>query len=390
MDDKFCYMPWHGLAIAANGNIKPCCQWIDNIGNVDNDDIVRSFKNSNKIIKLREQFLNGEKPISCESCWTRESQIGDSRRIWFNKFVSTVKEGYVYQTELDDIQWTQMDINLSNVCNLKCRMCGSWASNSWFEEDILLSKINPAFKKEGNPERQKIRQHELESLKSLIPYLDGLTRIDFKGGEPMMAKNHVEFLKLLIDNKLNEKIILQYTTNGTIVNPNILNTLSNFKKIRIMFSIEGTGNLYGYIRGGKYSIEDLESVISMYNDLPNVEIGFNVTVQAYNLLDLKNLYDLLKQWSSKYKNVSSNYAFTTICNSPMYLSPFVLPKEIRVEAEKKLKGIDDFTTLLSNIKSDVIYKKHWETFKDFTQNLDRIRSENVLTVIPELKEYWHD
>ena len=283
--NNFCKMPWHGLAVAANGNIKPCCQWSSNLGKVGEADIVDSFKNNPKIRNLRQQFLNNQRPATCNSCWTREDQIGESRRIWFeDKFTDTIPEDYKYEVDLNELHWTQMDINLSNVCNLKCRMCGSWASNSWFEEDLLLSKINPAFKKESNPEVQKIRQHSLDDLSSLLPYLSKLKRIDFKGGEPMMAKNHVEFLEMLIEQGLHEKLVLQYTTNGTIVNPKILNVMSKFKKVRIMFSIEGTGELYSYIRGGKFTIAELEETVAMYNSLDNVEIGFNVTIQSYNLV----------------------------------------------------------------------------------------------------------
>jgi radical SAM protein with 4Fe4S-binding SPASM domain len=382
-------MPWHGLAVAANGNIKPCCQWTDSLGNVEQTDLVEEFKSNNKIIELRQQFINNQKPASCSSCWTRESQIGESRRKWFaSKFIDTVPKDYQYTAELDDLHWTQMDINLSNVCNLKCRMCGSWASNSWFEEDLALSKISPKFKKESDPSRQIIRQHSLENLKSLLPYLKYLKRIDFKGGEPMMAKNHVPFLEMLIENKLNESLILQYTTNGTVVNNKILTVLSQFKKVRIMFSIEGTGSLYSYIRGGKYSIEELENTLAMYSGLDNVEIGFNVTVQSYNLLDLRNLYNLLKSWQEKFSNVSANSAFTTICNSPMYLSPFVMPSELRSIAAEQLKGIKDFEVLVKNLANDNTHNQHWETFKHFTIELDRMRNDNVLEVIPELKQYW--
>ena len=390
-NDNFCYMPWHGLAVAANGNIKPCCQWSDNLGKVEKVDLVDVYKTHPKIVQLRQDFIDGKKPSSCKSCWTREQQIGESRRKWFaKKFMSTIPVDHVYDVELDDIRWTQMDINLSNVCNLKCRMCGSWASNSWFEEDLKLSKINPAFQKENNPANQIIRQHSLEDLTSLLPYLQNLVRIDFKGGEPMMAKNHVEFLELLIEQKLHERITLQYTTNGTIVNPKILNVLSQFKKVRIMFSIEGTGELYSYIRGGKYTIDQMEQTLSMYNQLSNVEIGFNVTVQAYNLLNLKELHMLLSEWASKYDNVSNNDAFTTICNAPMYLSPFVLPSDIRQRAIALLDGISDFKTLIKKLENNNIHSEHWVTFVEFTKELDKLRSENVLNLIPELKEYWGD
>lgn len=384
-------MPWHGLAIAANGNIKPCCQWSGSLGKVEQTDLVEEFKNNPKIKNLRKQFINNERPASCTSCWTREDQIGESRRIWFEeKFTDSIPADYEYKETVDNLLWTQMDINLSNVCNLKCRMCGSWASNSWFEEDLALSKISPAFKKESNPEVQVIRQHSLEDLTTLLPYVAKLKRIDFKGGEPMMAKNHVLFLEMLIEQGLNDKIVLQYTTNGTVVNPKILNVLSKFKKVRLMFSIEGTGSLYEYIRGGKYSIQELEEVIGMYNDLPNVDIGFNVTIQAYNLLNLHHLHKQLATWAEKYKNVSNNSAFTTICNSPMYLSPFVLPESLRHQAIVNLKGYSDFEVLSRNLMSDDIHKAHWDTFKHFTDELDKLRKENIIDVVPELKEYWNE
>lgn len=389
--DNFCHMPWHGLAVAANGNIKPCCQWSGSLGKVEQQNLVEEFKHNPKIKNLRRQFLNNERPASCVSCWTREDQIGESRRKWFaEKFIDTIPNDYEYKETVDNLLWTQMDINLSNVCNLKCRMCGSWASNSWFEEDLALAKISPEFKKESNPEVQVIRQHSLEDLTSLLPYVAKLKRIDFKGGEPMMAKNHVPFLEMLIEKGLHDKVVLQYTTNGTVVNPKILTVLGKFKKVRLMFSIEGTGLLYSYIRGGKYSIQELEDVISMYNDLPNVEIGFNVTVQAYNLLNLHDLHTQLSTWADKFKNVSSNNAFTTICNSPMYLSPFVMPELLRLQAITNLKGISDFEVLSKNLMSNKIHEEHWSTFKHFTDEVDKLRQENIISVVPELKGYWNE
>jgi len=391
--DNFCYMPWHGLAVTANGNIKPCCQWHGSIGSASKDSIVSQYIESPKIIELRESFLRNERPAGCSSCWERENQIGKSRRIWFKeKFEEflPVNKDYTLPVTKKNLGWTQMDINLSNVCNLKCRMCGSWASNQWFEEDVALSKINPAFKKENNPERQKIVQHELNDLIELLPHTTKLRRIDFKGGEPMLAKNHVEFLEELIRQGRNRYVTLQYTTNGTVVNPKILSTLQKFNKVRMMFSIEGTGNLYSYIRGGKYTIEQLEETMAMYNELPGIQIGFNVTIQGYNLLNLRELYNQLAEWSKKYKNVSNVDAFTTICNDPMYLSPMVLPPALRTQAVNQLHGIPDFAVLIRSLESNRIHETHWNTFKHFTDEVDKLRGESILDVVPEFKGYWNE
>lgn len=383
-------MPWHGMAIAANGNIKPCCQWSGSLGKVESVNVADTYINSKKIKELRQSFLKNEKNNGCRSCWTREEQIGKSRRTWFKeKFINT-ESANNYVSNIENFQLKQIDINLSNICNLKCRMCGSWASNSWFEEDLILSKINPKFEKESNKENLKIRQHTIEDLKSLIPYFKNLERIDFKGGEPMLAKNHVKFLQVLINENLHSKITLQYTTNGTVINNNILDCLSKFKKVRIIFSIEGTKKLYSYIRGGNYTIEDLEKNISQYNSLKNVHIGFNVTIQAYNLLNLLDLYNLLNNWQNKFINVSAQNSFTTICNSPMYLSPFVLPLDLRIQAKDKLKNIEDFNLLSNNLLNNKIHNLYWETFKMFTCTLDKLRKENIKNIVPKIGSYINE
>jgi len=46
--DNFCYMPWHGMAIAANGNIKPCCQWSGSLGKIESVNIADSYINNKK------------------------------------------------------------------------------------------------------------------------------------------------------------------------------------------------------------------------------------------------------------------------------------------------------------------------------------------------------
>jgi MoaA/NifB/PqqE/SkfB family radical SAM enzyme len=391
-ESNFCYMPWHGLAVAADSSIKPCCQWRDSLGEIGKVDLVEEWKYNKKITNLREQFLNNERPESCGSCWEREDQIGESRRLWFaDKFLSKrIEKNYEYIPKLKDkhLQWTQMDINLSNVCNLKCRMCGSWASNQWFEEDRILSGISPLFEKHRSEEYMQIKQHELEDLQQLIPHMRAMQRIDFKGGEPMLAKNHTEFLELLIENGLHNNITLQYTTNGTVVNPKILQTLGQFKHVRMMFSLEGTGSLYSYIRGGKYTIDELEEVISMYDGLPNIEIGFNVTMQAYNLLNLHDIHLKLKSWKRAFRNVQDVGAFGTICNKPMYLSPFVVPEKLRKQAAKQLVGIGDFAQLIKNLDSRDTHRKHWNTFKHYTEEVDKLRGENIFDHIPEFKEFW--
>jgi len=388
---KFCYMPWHAITLSANGDIKPCCQFT-NRGrrpNTEHPTIMENF-NSERMQQLRQDFRDGKQPDACKSCWEREDLVGESRRLWFNKkFMKNkkeFKEGIIPDTNIVELpKLYQADINLSNVCNLKCRMCGSWASNSWFKEEIALARIDKRYQKNIN--EVPLLQYSLEDLRNLLPHLKDVMRIDFKGGEPMMAKHHNQFLEWLIEEGMTD-IELFYTTNGTVQNPKILNLLKEFKRVSICFSIEGTGRLYSYIRGGKYKIEQLEETLSAYSKLDNVQIMFNVTLQNYNVFNLPELHNFLHELEDKYPRVSANNSFTTICNQPSYLSPMNLPDNLRDQAVERLSLYDDFKKLVRSMNKRTFNEEQWDIFINYTKDLDKLRGDNVVEAVPELKEYF--
>ena len=384
-------MPWHAITLTANGDIKPCCQFSNKgrLPNTEHETIMENF-NSERMQDLRKQFLKGEQPSACNSCWEREDLVGQSRRLWFNKKFMKSDAAFINGDIPDTYnvpnpKFYQADINLSNVCNLKCRMCGSWASNSWFEEELALAKIDKRYEKNDQP--VPLQQYGLEDLRNMLPHLKDVKPIDFKGGEPMMAKHHNQFLQWLIDEDMTD-IELFYTTNGTVQNPKILNLLSHFKRVSICFSIEGTGDLYRYIRGGKYQIEDFEKTLAVYDKLENVQIMFNVTLQNYNIFNLPDLWIYLNELEDKYNRVSANSSFTTICNKPAYLSPLNIPDDLRDKAIENLSLISDFDKLVESMKTRVFDPELWEVFINFTNDLDKMRNDSVVSAIPELKDHF--
>ena len=384
-NNNFCHMPWHGIAIAANGNVKPCCQYSHGVDQVGSNTDIAAAYNNDHMKRIRSQFLQGISPSGCNSCWQREQQIGTSRRIWFDeKFGQYIPTGYEYTENVTDPVWIQADINFSNVCNLKCRMCGSWASNQWFDEELRLANIDTKFMKNKNP--VPLVQHDLAQLQSMLPHIQHMRRIDFKGGEPMLAKYHNQFLDWLIDKGYNKSITLQYTTNGTVINPDILSRLSKFENVRIMFSVEGTGSLYQYIRGGAHSLDEVVDNIFKYDQLDNVLIGFNVTIQAYNILNLRELHKFLN--SLPLKHGSAIGAFTTICNNPDYLSPFVLPDDLRDLAVARLDGIAELSHLSDQLQNRVWDSTKWQTFIEYTQHLDTWRNECIVDHAAEFTKFF--
>ena len=87
--------------------------------------------------KLRQQFKNGERPLSCESCWQEESVGKTSKRM---NSLYKMKHSLQKWTPNSEPTLKFIDFKLGNVCNLKCRICGSWSSSKWAQEELDYGK----------------------------------------------------------------------------------------------------------------------------------------------------------------------------------------------------------------------------------------------------------
>ena len=381
-------MPWFGLSLFGNGGIKPCCEYNKFIYNFHHDPPPPDFYNQHDFLKLRQDFLKGKRPPGCQRCWEHEEQTGGSERINFNKiFLPLIRGSYVFRERLREPQWQLVDISFSNICNLKCRMCGIWGSMRWLDDEKKLSQLSADYNKESRPDYFRLTRYTFNDFKFLLPLLKNIKFIQFKGGEPFLDPNHIKFLKYLISKNLHRDIFLRYTTNGTFINDDILRILSYFKRVSILVSVEVLGKLYRYIRGGDYSFETaiLKNVIRFIR-LPNVDISFNSAVQAYNILKLADLYKYLNNLDIR--GVSADHAFCSLVHSPAYLGPFILPRQLRQLACERMRGIKEFDSLRKKLLASPEDEANFTVFRRFTKDLDKIRNENVLDVIPELKNYW--
>jgi hypothetical protein len=68
----------------------------------------------------------------------------------------------------------------------------------------------------------------------------------------------------------------------------------------------------------------------------------------------------------------------------------VLPPALRTQAADQLRGIPDFAVLIRSLGSNRIHETHWNTFKHFTDEVDKLRGESIFDVVPEFKDYWNE
>lgn len=281
-----------------------------------------------------------------------------------------------------------LDLNLSNVCNLKCRMCSHLRSSTWKTDQKKLSE-NLDFV--AAPENQEESLIDLDFEK-----FSNLRFIVLKGGEPFFDKKSIALLERLVASGLSKKIFLTTFTNGIYVNK-YHNLLKEFLHVSLMFSFEASGGLYSYIRGGNSTFAEFEDNILSVAHIPSVQLGFMYTPQAYNIFDLPDSINWL--WNKlsprlpkpiEEKKLRSYFGNTL--QTPDYLSISSLPKHIREAAvekveKSKVSSLSPWSSLkpiylLEHPKQADLYTR----FLQYTKTLDKIRGESVLDFLPEFRQ----
>ena len=195
--DKFCVLPWVSLEASPIGTVRPCCLALDEI--TDNngnkyrlkDTPLSEIQNSQYMTKLRQEFLDGQKPQTCRRCWQEERTGRTSKRM---HTLDRLKHMGIEPTWTADAKPLMfLDLKLGNICNLKCRICGSWSSSKWAAEELdympsgANKKEHIAYKwlKDGAwPRKSEVFW---DNLKRLLP---NIKYFEFTGGEPWLIKEH--------------------------------------------------------------------------------------------------------------------------------------------------------------------------------------------------------
>ena len=139
--DKFCVLPWVSLEASPIGTVRPCClaknELSDNLGNKFdlNNAKLSDITNSNELTNLRKEFLDGKMPSACQRCWSEEDAGRTSKRMHtLDRLKDILKHETTWTSEPKHLYF--LDLKLGNICNLKCRICGSWSSSTYAGEEL--------------------------------------------------------------------------------------------------------------------------------------------------------------------------------------------------------------------------------------------------------------
>jgi MoaA/NifB/PqqE/SkfB family radical SAM enzyme len=193
-----------------------------------------------------------------------------------------------------------VDLKLGNICNLKCRICGSWSSSKWAEEEMNYlpdhvdkkSHISYTWLKQGAWPRKSPA-----FWNNLIDILPNIKYIEFTGGEPWLIKEHFDLLKIAVDSGDSKHIDIHYNTNATQL-PEDFDTeiWKYFGRVNIAFSIDNVGDRFEYERYG--ATWDQANKVIKYVHWSQLQYP-NITTQLCFTINIQNVYylDELLAWA---------------------------------------------------------------------------------------------
>ena len=384
-----CMLPWISIETSPIGTARPCCLAREEITDDDgvkydlNKDNLETIYHSNYMKKLRQQFRAGEKPKTCKLCWDEEAAGRTSKRINSQLRLKELYAQVDWHNDDPDQLWF-LDLKLGNICNLKCRICGSWSSSKWVDEE--LKYLQPHEDKKAHIAYQWLKQgawpqnpdtNFWENLKTLLP---NIRYLEFTGGEPFLIQEHFDLLKFAVKEGYSKNIDIHYNTNGT-VDPEESWLWQHFNRVEIAFSIDNTGRRFEYERYGAKWDEVNDNIIwissyKQHND--------NITTQLCFTVNIQNVYyiDELLAWADKkdFDNIFFNMLHSPEHMSIQYMTPaaqtlvldklkttFWTTKLYQQEIDNVIKFIElgpgsDGSTFLRKMKQTDSYRK--QNFKD--------------------------
>ncbi len=187
-------LPWTSLEIGVNGGARPCCLYDEQIPEAKvYEQSLDKIQKSEYMNNLRQKFKEGERPEMCTRCWSEEDAGKVSKRMHTFYKMNVSLDNWTPDSEP---QLKFIDFKLGNVCNLKCRICGSWSSSKWAKEEMDYGP-NPFAEKNlkegGWPKR------EVKFFTDIQPVLQHVEFFEFTGGEPFMIQNHFKILEHCVE-----------------------------------------------------------------------------------------------------------------------------------------------------------------------------------------------
>jgi MoaA/NifB/PqqE/SkfB family radical SAM enzyme len=337
--DKFCVLPWISLEASPIGTVRPCCLADDEIVDDHNEKFQLStanfadIQNSAHMRSLRREFLAGERPQTCRKCWNEERAGRTSKRM---HTLDRMKHMGISNEWTEDAKPLMfLDLKLGNICNLKCRICGSWSSSQFATEEINQL---PREQQKSSHAYQMLRagawpRENAQFWQQIDSVLTDIRYIEFTGGEPFMIEEHFEMLQGIVDRGIAHQVEIHYNTNGTQWPEKAPLIWRHFKTVEIAISIDDLGERFEYQRSNAVwheVVTNLTKFRTLRDAYHNIRLQCCSTVNVFNV----RYIDQLAHWIVQQH---FDFVYWNMMHDAWYFSIATLPDTAKVAIAEHLR-----------------------------------------------------
>lgn len=389
-------MPWVHLHVTQSGTVTPCCQapWdsAQAFGQLEQQSITEIW-NGKAITEFRHRLRQDRPDTRCTRCYDKEaSGLQSFRQITNGNYLHHLDRVALPQTPPP----RYFDIRFSNLCNLKCRICGPWSSSQWHADAVALGMVQ-----EGASALTFAAKDEEDLFRQLEPLLGDLEEVYFAGGEPLLMEQHYRLLDRLLAHD-NTRVHLKYNSNFSklgIKDWRAIDYWRQFAHVTLSASLDGSEARGCYLRKNL----DWDHVVALRRQLiaevPHVYFFLTPTVYAYNVLHLPDFH---RDWVAQGLIAPDSFIPTALIQ-PEAFNIRILPPAFKARVADRyaahIAWLKSQTPLRADIHAAAI--QHFEEivshmlssdqsqllpdFRARSERLDRLRGEQALDVFPELK-----
>jgi MoaA/NifB/PqqE/SkfB family radical SAM enzyme len=386
----FCIYPWIHLHAYPTGEAYPCCHAEMKPGIVGNcrTNTLEEIWHGQPMQQLRADMLSETPHAACTRCYEQEQSGFFSGRRSANKHHGH----HIKKLDENPFEMTYWDIRFSNLCNLKCRSCGHIFSSQWYQDQAKLA--GPDWK-DRNTVLNYAGRTEIDMWSQLEPHLDYVEQIYFAGGEPLLMEEHYNILEELV-RRGRFDVRLIYNTNFThtdLKGRSVFEYWKQFKSVAVGASLDGQGLVAEYIRKGTRWADVVQNRLEMIRVCPEVDFYISPTLSIMNAWHLPDFH---KEWVA-HGLIRAQDLNVNILQDPVHYRIDIAPAAYKQQLEEKylkhLDWISDRDPLgraTQGFQSAIQYMNATDNthlidqFWRKTHELDSIRNENIMEVIPEL------
>lgn len=430
---SFCAAKWLNASIhLGHGYTGSCHLPLPHPINVEQiKDNPKAIHNTDHKKLMRKMMLEGVKPAECSYCWKIEGMNRDnaSDRIYKSQIYKIEDIKKISETPWDqDVNLKTLEISFDRQCNFGCSYCNAAYSTTWATDlETNGAYQNFASPYSGGGAYQSDGSWAEVNGKHLDdnPYTEAffkwwpelsqtLDEIRITGGEATVSQNFWRFVDIMHQSDSKN---LRFAVNSNLgCSEKALEKLIKIthtlpiKEFDLYTSNESYGKHAEYVRDGlDYNLWK-QNLVTFIENAKFRSICVMMTINSLSLFSLTEFLDDMLELKTKYGHNKPHVDFN-ILRWPGFMSPLVLPDDIKQTARIKLKDWyeknKDSKVLVSGEKAqierlidylEVVEKGHQSVeddksllhhdFKSFYTQYDKRRNKNFTETFPELKEWY--